>query len=91
MSEQDDGDALIPAAEIGVVTQFALKLEQLPGLVVRRMIVIGDEDLVAGLEVNAFHDDIAALASKPIVQRLRHVRLSNIDSIDLPGIVADLD
>jgi HD superfamily phosphohydrolase len=31
-------------------------------------------------------DEIATLATQPIVQRLRHVRLSNIDSIDLPGI-----
>jgi HD superfamily phosphohydrolase len=31
-------------------------------------------------------DEIQVLASKPIVQRLRHVRLSNIDSVDLPGI-----
>jgi HD superfamily phosphohydrolase len=31
-------------------------------------------------------EELSALAAKPIVQRLRHVRLSNIDSIDLPGI-----
>jgi HD superfamily phosphohydrolase len=31
-------------------------------------------------------EEVSALALKPIVQRLRHVRLSNIDSIDLPGI-----
>jgi HD superfamily phosphohydrolase len=31
-------------------------------------------------------DELAALTRQPIVQRLRHVRLSNIDSIDLPGI-----
>jgi HD superfamily phosphohydrolase len=31
-------------------------------------------------------DEVASLAAQPIVQRLRHVRLSNIDSIDLPGI-----
>jgi uncharacterized protein len=30
--------------------------------------------------------EICALAGKPIVQRLRHIRLSNIDSIDMPGI-----
>lgn len=30
--------------------------------------------------------EIADLASKPLVQRLRHVRLSNIDSLDMPGI-----
>lgn len=29
---------------------------------------------------------LAALVSKPLVQRLRHVRLSNIDSIDIPSI-----
>jgi HD superfamily phosphohydrolase len=29
---------------------------------------------------------ITDLISRPIVQRLRHVRLSNIDSLDLPGI-----
>jgi HD superfamily phosphohydrolase len=29
---------------------------------------------------------VAALVSKPLVQRLRHVRLSNIDSIDIPSI-----
>lgn len=28
---------------------------------------------------------VAALVSQPIVQRLRHIRLSNIDSVDLPG------
>src|SRR6266851_9812988 len=33
-----------------------------------------------------FDDAIADLAGIPLVQRLRHVRLSNIDSIDLPGI-----
>jgi HD superfamily phosphohydrolase len=33
-------------------------------------------------------DELAALAAEPIVQRLRHVRLSNIDSIDLPGIAS---
>jgi uncharacterized protein len=31
-------------------------------------------------------DEISALAAAPIIQRLRHVRLSNIDSIDMPGI-----
>jgi uncharacterized protein len=30
--------------------------------------------------------EIALLASAPVVQRLRHVRLSNIDSLDMPGI-----
>ena len=30
--------------------------------------------------------DITALAGSPIVQRLRHIRLSNIDSVDMPGI-----
>lgn len=29
---------------------------------------------------------VASLVQRPIVQRLRHVRLSNIDSVDLPGI-----
>jgi HD superfamily phosphohydrolase len=33
-----------------------------------------------------FDDPIAELAGIPLVQRLRYVRLSNIDSIDLPGI-----
>lgn len=33
-----------------------------------------------------FDDDLAALISTPIVQRLRHVRLSNIDSLNMPGI-----
>jgi uncharacterized protein len=31
-------------------------------------------------------DHIAELSLTPMVQRLRHVRLSNIDSIDMPGI-----
>jgi HD superfamily phosphohydrolase len=31
-------------------------------------------------------NELTALASQPIIQRLRHVRLSNIDSIDMPGI-----
>jgi HD superfamily phosphohydrolase len=31
-------------------------------------------------------DNVAALAATPVAQRLRHVRLSNIDSIDMPGI-----
>jgi hypothetical protein len=31
-------------------------------------------------------DDVAELSLTPMVQRLRHVRLSNIDSIDMPGI-----
>jgi HD superfamily phosphohydrolase len=31
-------------------------------------------------------DDISELSLTPMVQRLRHVRLSNIDSIDMPGI-----
>lgn len=29
---------------------------------------------------------IADLASRPLVQRLRHIRLSNIDSLASPGI-----
>jgi uncharacterized protein len=33
-----------------------------------------------------FDDDLAALARTPVVQRLRHVRLSNIDSLDMPAI-----
>lgn len=33
-----------------------------------------------------FDDPIASLIAAPIVQRLRHVRLSNIDSIAMPGI-----
>lgn len=33
-----------------------------------------------------FDDGLAALVSTPIVQRLRHVRLSNIDSLNMPGI-----
>lgn len=34
----------------------------------------------------SFNDAITALIQTPVVQRLRHVRLSNIDSIDMPGI-----
>jgi len=34
----------------------------------------------------AFPADIGALIFTPVVQRMRHVRLSNIDSIDMPGI-----
>ncbi|ACH37358.1 metal-dependent phosphohydrolase-related protein [Citrifermentans bemidjiense Bem] len=34
----------------------------------------------------SFDDTIVDLIQEPIVQRLRHVRLSNIDSIDMPGI-----
>ena len=34
----------------------------------------------------SFGDAISALIQTPVVQRLRHVRLSNIDSIDMPGI-----
>ena len=30
--------------------------------------------------------EVASLVVAPVVQRLRHVRLSNIDSIDMPGI-----
>ena len=30
--------------------------------------------------------EVASLAAAPVVQRLRHVRLSNIDSLDMPGI-----
>ena len=33
-----------------------------------------------------FDQPIAALIETPIVQRMRHVRLSNIDSLDMPGI-----
>lgn len=33
-----------------------------------------------------FDEDISALIAAPIVQRMRHVRLSNIDSLDMPGI-----
>ena len=31
-------------------------------------------------------DDLIALVRTPVVQRLRHVRLSNIDSVDMPAI-----
>lgn len=34
----------------------------------------------------ALDADLLALARTPVVQRLRHVRLSNIDSIDMPSI-----
>jgi len=30
--------------------------------------------------------DLTALVASPVVQRLRHIRLSNIDSLDMPGI-----
>lgn len=33
-----------------------------------------------------FDDILLELIQSPVVQRLRHVRLSNIDSIDIPGI-----
>lgn len=33
-----------------------------------------------------FEEPLASLVRTPIVQRLRHVRLSNIDSLDMPGI-----
>jgi HD superfamily phosphohydrolase len=33
-----------------------------------------------------FKDELAELILSPVLQRLRHIRLSNIDSIDLPGI-----
>ncbi len=33
-----------------------------------------------------FEEPIASLINSPVVQRLRHVRLSNIDSIAMPGI-----
>src|SRR5207245_4855360 len=33
-----------------------------------------------------FNNPIAELAGIPLMQRLRYVRLSNIDSIDMPGI-----
>ena len=31
-------------------------------------------------------DEIADLVGRPLLQRLRHIRLSNIDSLDMPGI-----
>lgn len=31
-------------------------------------------------------DDLIALVRTPVIQRLRHVRLSNIDSVDMPAI-----
>ena len=34
----------------------------------------------------SFEDKLLDLIQAPLVQRLRHVRLSNIDSIDMPGI-----
>ena len=34
----------------------------------------------------SFPPEIAALILTPVVQRLRHVRLSNIDSLDMPAI-----
>lgn len=34
----------------------------------------------------AFGDELLALINTPTLQRLRHVRLSNIDSIDMPSI-----
>src|SRR3569623_1543574 len=34
----------------------------------------------------SFDAPFSQLLSAPIVQRMRHIRLSNIDSIDLPGI-----
>jgi HD superfamily phosphohydrolase len=33
-----------------------------------------------------FDEEINALIATPIVQRLRHIRLSNIDSLDMPGV-----
>ncbi len=33
-----------------------------------------------------FTDDIYSLLWQPLMQRLRHIRLSNIDSFDMPGI-----
>lgn len=33
-----------------------------------------------------FEPAIADLASRPLVQRLRHIRLSNVDSLGLPGV-----
>jgi HD superfamily phosphohydrolase len=33
-----------------------------------------------------FDETLVALVQTPVVQRLRHVRLSNIDSIDIPAI-----
>jgi uncharacterized protein len=34
----------------------------------------------------SFHGPLAALIETPVLQRMRHVRLSNIDSIAMPGI-----
>jgi HD superfamily phosphohydrolase len=34
----------------------------------------------------SFEEAITELIQTPVVQRLRHVRLSNIDSVDMPGI-----
>ena len=34
----------------------------------------------------ALSDEIADLVGRPLLQRLRHIRLSNIDSLDMPGI-----
>lgn len=33
-----------------------------------------------------FDEAVSSLVASPILQRLRHVRLSNIDSLDMPGI-----
>jgi uncharacterized protein len=33
-----------------------------------------------------FDETVLALIRSPVVQRLRHVRLSNIDSVDMPAI-----
>src|SRR5436190_8268745 len=33
-----------------------------------------------------FDETLVALVQMPVVQRLRHVRLSNIDSVDIPAI-----
>lgn len=34
----------------------------------------------------SFSEELSALMSAPVVQRMRHIRLSNIDSLALPGI-----
>ena len=41
-------------------------------------------DTVYGESV--FGPEITSLVATPVVQRLRHIRLSNIDSLDMPGI-----
>lgn len=34
----------------------------------------------------SFDDHLSSLISRPVIQRLRHVRLSNVDSVAMPGI-----